>query len=146
MHRGIGLVEIDVAGFQRELAAIGHRVARVQREIEDRCRELVRIDQRRPGVRRQQRRDLDLLAQRRVQQFCRLQHQRIDVDLARLQRLLARKGEQMLGELRAALGGFVDQIGDRDQLRLVGDGLAQHPDGPGDDRQDIVEVMGHAAG
>ena len=52
--------------------------------------------------------DLDLLAERRPQQFGGVDDQRVDVDLARLQRLLAGEGEQMLGQIGAACGGLVD--------------------------------------
>ena len=72
--------------------------------------------------------------------------QRIDVDLARLQRLLAGEGEQMLGQLRAALGGIVDQLGDGGELGPVGDRVGQDADRAGDDGQDVVEVVGDAAG
>ncbi len=81
-----------------------------------------------------------------MQQLGGFHRQCIDVDLARLQRLLAGKGEQMLGQLRAALGGIVDQLGDRGELRPVGDRVAENADGAGDDGQDVVEVVGDAAG
>ena len=146
VHAGVVFVEIDVAGLERELAAIGHGIARVEGKIENRRRELVRVDQRRPGVLGQQRRDLDVFAERRVQQFGGLQHQRIDVDFARLQRLLAGKGQQMLGQIGAAFGGLVDQPGDGDEFGLVGDGFVQDADGAGDHGQDVVEVVRDAAG
>ncbi len=93
MHARIVFVEIDVAGLERELAATGHRIAGVEGQIEHRRGELARIDQRRPCVVGQQRLDFDLLAKRRMQQLGGLQHQRIDVDLAGLQRLLAGKSQ-----------------------------------------------------
>ena len=34
VHAGVVFVEKDVAGLQRQLAAVGHGVARIQREIE----------------------------------------------------------------------------------------------------------------
>ena len=120
VHAGVVLVEIDVAGLERELAAIGHGVARVEGKVEHRRRELVRIDQGRPCILGQQRRDLDVFAERRVQQFGGLQHQPIDVDFNGLQRLLAGKGQQMLGQIGAAFGGFVDQPGNGDEFGLVG--------------------------
>ena len=52
VHAGVVFVEIDVAGLERELAAVGHGVARVQGQIEDRGGELVGIDQRRSRRRR----------------------------------------------------------------------------------------------
>ena len=108
--------------------------------------ELIRIDQRRPCILGQQRRDFDVLAECGVQQLGGLQHQRIDVDFKGLQRLLAGKGQQMLGQIGAAFGGFVDQPGDGHEFGLVGDGLLQDSDGPGDHGQDIVEVVRDAAG
>ncbi len=112
VHARIALIEIDVVGLQRELAAGRHGIAGIQRKIEDGGGELVRIDQCRPGVRSKQRTDLDLLAQRRVQQLRGFQDQPVDVDVARLQRLLAREGEQILGQAGAALRSFVDHLGD----------------------------------
>ena len=146
VHARVAFVEIDVVGLERELAAIRHGVARVQGKVEDRGGELVRIDQRRPGVLGEQRGDFDLLAQRRMQQFGGFEHQRVDVDLARLQRLFAGKGEQMLGQVGAAFGGLVDHLGDGYEFGAVGDGLLQDPDGAGDHGQDVVEVVRDAAG
>ena len=80
-------------------------------------------------------------AERRVQQLRRLQHQRVDVDFNGLQRLLAGKGEEMLGQVGAAFGGFVDQLGDGRELGLIGDGFFQDADRTRDHGQDIVEVM-----
>ena len=52
----------------------------------------------------------------------------------------------MLGQIGAAFGGFVDQLRDRGELGLVGDGVCQNADGAGDDGQDVVEVVRDAAG
>src|ERR1700676_1945104 len=40
----IALVEKDICGFKRELPAFGHRIARVDRQIDDRDFELIWID------------------------------------------------------------------------------------------------------
>ena len=72
--------------------------------------------------------------------------QRVDVDLTRLQRLLAGEGEQVPGQVGAAIGGFVDHLGDSRELRIVRDAFGQDSDGAGDDGQNIVEVMRDAAG
>ena len=81
-----------------------------------------------------------------MQQFGGLQHQRVDVDFKGLQRLLAGKGQQMLGQIGAAFGGLVDQPGDGDEFGLLGDGFLQDADGAGDHGQDVVEVVRDAAG
>jgi hypothetical protein len=90
--------------------------------------------------------DLDRLAECRPQQLDGLADQRIDVDLDRVQRLPAGEGEQMARQLRATFGRFVYQFRDGGKLRVLGDGLAQNADGPGDDGQEVVEIVGDAAG
>ena len=128
LHVRVVFVEKDVAGLERELAAIGHGIACIDCQIENGGRELIGIGQRGPCIFRQQRRDFDVSAQRRVQQLRRLQHQRVDIDFNGLQRLLAGKGEEMLGQVGAAFGGFVDQLGDGRELGLIGDGFFQDAD------------------
>ena len=71
--------------------------------------------------------DLDMLSQRRAQQLHGFQHQIVDVDLARLQRLFAREGEQMFGQLTAAFGGLVDHPGDGLEFGTIGDRFARIP-------------------
>ena len=93
MHAGVTIVEMNVAALDRQLAAIGHRVARVERKVEQRGGELVGIDHRGPGVLGEHRRDLDMLAERRPQQLGGVEDQRVDVDLDRLQRLLTGEGQ-----------------------------------------------------
>ena len=63
--------------------------------------------------------DLDLLAERRPKQFGDIEHGGVDVDIARLQRLAAGEGEQMLDQLAAAFRRLVDQFGRLLQRRLI---------------------------
>ena len=57
-----------ILGGDRQAAVAVHRVAGVDREIEDRIFELVRIDEHRPGFGVEPGLDLDPLAQRAVEQ------------------------------------------------------------------------------
>ena len=50
VHARVALVEEDVAGLERELAAVGHGIARVDRQIEHGGGELIGIGQRRPRI------------------------------------------------------------------------------------------------
>src|SRR5262249_235755 len=50
MRPGISLVEYHIAGFERELTAFRHGVARVDCKVEQRRGELVGIDKRGPGM------------------------------------------------------------------------------------------------
>ena len=70
----------------------------------------------------------------------------VDIGCSRLQRLLPRKRQQMLRQFAAALGRVIDHLGDFQKLRPVGNARAQDFDGSGDDGENIVEVMGDAAG
>ena len=53
VHIRVVFVEEDVAGLERELAAVGHGIARVYRQIEKGRRKQVWSDQRRPCIFRQ---------------------------------------------------------------------------------------------
>src|SRR3954451_23408487 len=48
--------------------------------------------------------------------------------------------------MSAAVGGIVDQPGNRYKLRPPGDGVCENADAAGDDGEDVVEVVGDAAG
>ena len=84
--------------------------------MRQRGRELAGIDHGRPGVALQHRFDLDLLADRGLEQLRGLDDQRIHVGRLRLQRLLAGEGEQMPRQLGALLSRLVDHFGDGDGL------------------------------
>ena len=90
--------------------------------------------------------DLDLLAERRPQQFGDVEHGAVDVDIARLQRLPAGEGEQMLDQLAAALRRLVDHLGGFLQRRPVLQARDQRFRGAGDHGQHVVEVVRDAAG
>ena len=62
-----------------------------------------------------------------MQQLRGLQHQRVDVDFKRLQRLLAGERQQMLGQIGAAFGGLVDQLGDGDEFGTLGENVEITP-------------------
>ena len=141
-----GFVERRVGGLDRELAAAAHGIARIDREIDDGRRKLRGIGQHAPGVGREHRLDLDVLAEHRLEQLGGLHHQAVDLDLARLQRLAAREGQKLRGDRRAARRRVVDQLGDRCKLRLVRQAVLQDLDRAGDDGQHVVEVVGDAAG
>ena len=67
--RGVAVVEIDVGGLDRELAAVRHGVARVDRQVEHGAFELVRIDMGEPQAAGQHGLQPDALAERAAQQF-----------------------------------------------------------------------------
>src|SRR6266702_2137037 len=87
-----------------------------------------------------------MLAECSLQQLRGVDDQRVDVGLLGFERLLAGERQQMLGEIRAPRGSFVDHPRDRRKLRVALDGVGQDFDRPGDDREDIVEIVRDAAG
>ena len=152
-HRlGIGLVEIGVGGLDGHLAAFGHGVARVDGEVQDRRLELVLVGEGEPQPAGQHGLERDRLAQGAAQQFGRVGDQPVGVERAGVERLLAREGEQAVGQdggaLRALQGKIAragDARGGRDVAEL-GELAADHVQPAHDDGQQIVEVVRHAAG
>ncbi len=95
---------------------------------------------------RQHRFDFDLFAERRPQQPRGIDDQGVDVGAARLQRLTAGEGQQMLGQVGAPRGRGGDQVGDLGEMGALLDRVAEDFDGSGDHGQDVVEVVRDAAG
>ena len=75
-----------------------------------------------------------------------LDDQRVNVDLLGLERLAAGEGEQLAGQ-RSGIGRRLDdRLGEADALGLRQLGAAQHVRRALDYRQQIVEIVGDAAG
>ena len=103
MLAGVTLVEIGVGGLDREPAALGHGVARVDREIDDGVFELVGIDRRLPQTAGQHGLDRDRLADGPPQQFRHVLHQPVDLDGLEFERVLAGIGQEPLHQRRGAV-------------------------------------------
>ena len=141
----IDFIANDIGGLERKLAAAGHGIARIDGEIDDRGRKLRRIGQSRPRIVGKGRDDFDVFAQDRLEQLGGVDDHAVDVDLARLQRLAAREGQKLGGDLGATRGRIVDELGNRGEMGLVRHAFLKDLDRPGDDGEDVVEVMGDAA-
>ena len=137
----------DVGGADAHHAGAVHRVAGVDREVDDGVLELVRIDVGRPGVGGEVDLDLDPLAQRPVEQVGHAGDQLAAVDPLGQQRLGAGERQQPPGQRRGA-GRALHGVGE------VGHDLALGPvqaaagevDAADHHRQHVVEVVGDAAG
>ena len=143
---GFADAEHHIARRQRQPAPIRHRVAGVDREVEQRRGELPAVGEGQPDVAVELPHDLDLLVEGRQQQLCELFEQGVDVDLGRLQRLLARKGEQARGQGGAAVGRLADQLGDGRKRRVVLHGVGEDLDRARDHGEHVVEFVRDAAG
>ena len=89
---------------------------------------------------------LDPLAERAVEQVGHAADQLVDVDHLGLERLAAGEGEQLAGQRRGAARGLDHRLGEADPLVLGEPGPAQHVGRALDDGQQIVEIVGDAAG
>ena len=147
----IGLVERCVRGFDGDLPAVRHGVARVDDEIDDGVFELAHIHERRPEAAAEDGLDRDRLPHRAGQHLRQAADQAVEVDLARAQDLLAGECEQTLrqrcGPPRALHRGR-DRLADRRGFGRAGAlepalGRVEVAD---DDGHQIVEVVGDAAG
>ncbi len=72
-----------------------------------------------------------------------LLEQGIYVDIAVLQRLLAREGQHPLGEFRAPLGGLIGRVDAFERALVILHQLLDELEIAEDDHQQVVEVMGH---
>ena len=148
---GVTLVELklsrgDLGELDGERAARRHRVARVHGQIEKDLFDLgrVRLDRRRVGGRPHV--QLDVLADQALEDGLETLHELVQVEDARLQHLLAAQGQELPGERGCAIRRVRDQV-DIAPLRILGGELHEQEGGPArDDGQEIVEVVGHAAG
>ncbi len=136
----------DVLGLDGKLAAVRHRVAAVDREVDDHLLELAGIGAHRFQVLAVDHVELDVLADQPPQQMREFTQNVGHVEDARLQGLLAREGQQLAHQVGGAVGVLLD-------LHDVGEGLVagavpeQQQVTEADHRgQQVVEVVGDAAG
>ena len=144
MFLGIGAVEVAVDRLDGEASAVGHGVARVDREVGDGVFELRGVDRHGPQPAREDGFQLDMVAERAAQQLGHFADEAVAVDRFGQQRLAAREGEEALGEF-GGLVGAEHGAGER-LVALVGIRAAlRHVDIAGDDREHVVEVVRDAA-
>ena len=135
-----------IGGADRQQAAVGHRVAGVDGDVEQRGFELGAVGLDRAGVGREDRPDLDPLAQRAVEQVGHAADQLVDVDDLGAERLAAGEGEQLAGQRRRPRRRLDDRLGVAEALVVGQRGAAEHVGRALDDGQQIVEIVGDAAG
>ena len=125
----------------------GHRVPRVQGEVDEHLLDLARIRLHVPEVRAERGDHLDVLADQAVQHLVGVDDDRVEVDDARLQHLLAPEGEELLRQRRGALCRLLDRLHVRPLAGLARvEAAEQEAAVHGDDGQEVVEVVRDAAG
>ena len=147
MRRGKGPIELHVRRADNELAAVAHRVARIDRQIDQRTLELPDIGIDRPQPARRIDLEVDGAADRPAQQLGEAADQLAGVERRRRERLAAPEREQLRGELRGALRARhcrIDMVGRA--RRVLSDPPAREVERANHDRQHIVEVVRNPAG
>ena len=136
----------DIGGAHGELAAVGHGVARIDRQIDDHLLELRQVDLHRPQIAAVHHLQRHLLADQPLEQHAEIVDRLAQVEHLRAQRLLAREGQELPHQRRGAVGVLLDldDVLERRIGRLVGveQEVGRHHDGG----QHVVEVVRDAAG
>ena len=123
-----------------------HCIAGVDGEVDDDLFELARIGADRAKAAAMLDHQLDGLAEQALQQVRHFRHDVGQLQHLRPQRLLAREGEQLASQARGAVGVRLDLL-DVVIIAVAGRVPHQHQVAVADDRgQDVVEVVGDAAG
>ena len=127
-------------------AAVRHRVACVDGEIDDHLLDLAGVgaDGAEPGAGADV--ELDVLAEQALQRAADLGDDRVQVERPRLEHLPAAEGEQLLRQLGGAVGSPLDLAEVAAKLDVAVRALEQQRGVAGDPGQQVVEVVGDAAG
>jgi hypothetical protein len=135
-----------VGGADGQRAAARHRVARVDREVDDDLLQLALIDLGEAEIAAVHDLQFDVLADQAAQQVRQLDQHVGDVEDARLQGLLAREGQQLAHQIGGAVGVLLD-LHDVGEGRVAGLEAHQQQVAEADHRgQQIVEIVRDAAG
>ena len=136
----------DIGGADDELTAIGHGVARIDREVDDHLLELMQVGLDGPEVAAAFELQLDVLAEQAAEQDRQLGQHVAELQALRPQGLLAREGEQLAHEAGSAVRVLLD-VHDVLEGRIGRAVVHQQEVGEADDRrQHVVEIMRDAAG
>src|SRR5581483_1224529 len=136
----------DVRRLDRQLPAIWHRVARVDRQIDDGRLQMVHVRLNLPESGATDGLDLDAFAERALKKFLEATQEAVQVDWLRIESLTPREGEQPAGQRGRALGSALCvcqramQVGST-EVAAVALGVLQVSQ---NDHQQIVEVVCNA--
>ena len=146
--RGGMAVEPFVVGLDRDAAAVGHGVAGVDAEVQQRVLELWRVDQSRPQPRRAHHFNGDGGADGPADEVLHAAHQHVDVRRAGIERLPPRKGEQAMRQCRGATRGTLrcDHVAIELGDPALPDAQRHQLEAAGNAGEQIVEIVRQAAG
>ena len=139
-------VQDDVAGLDGELAAARHGVAGVDRQIDEHLVDLAGVGLDAREVRPRHDGQFDVLVEQLAEHQLRVADLRIEVEHLGHADVAAAEGEQLRGEADGAVGSLVDLLGGAEQRVARPQARRQQLGEALDDRQQVVEVVGDAAG
>ena len=123
-----------------------HGIPRVDRQVDDGLLELAGIDLRQPELLVRRQRHLDVLADQPLQQLQHVGEQRVEAHHFGPQHLLAAEGQELAREVGGALAGAAN-LGDELAVGIVRvEAVERHLAETDDGGEQVVEVVGHAAG
>ncbi len=144
MAGGIFFVELRIGRRDVQSSAIGHRIARVEDEIEQRVLQLAGIGVGQPQIGGFRHFELEGLPQRAAEDVGHVIDDLIQIQGRRLQGLLAGESKQAFGEGRSAIHGFDAGADIVLQLRRIDEVLLKKLQAAEKNRKKVIEVMGHA--
>ena len=138
--------QLLAAGRDAHAAALRHRVAGIDDQVQERGLELRAVDvgRQRPPIERHL--ELDRLRAGAAQHRFEPLDQGIDIVDLGAQGLAPRKSQQLLGQARPALGGPLRAVDDPPRLRIGPQARFEQVQAIRNHRQEIVEIVRHAAG
>ncbi len=142
----VGLIDIGVHRFHGQMPAVGHRVSRIDRKVQDRGLQRIgiRLDLPEPGT--PHRLDGDGLTQRSIQQVLPSPDQRVDIDRFGIERLTSRKRQQPLGQGSGLARTVCRLLDGALEPSRIGRGEATDDFEVAEDHlQNVVEVVSDAA-
>ncbi len=139
-------LEGDVLGHDLQGARGIHRVAAVRGDVHQRSLQLAAVDDDHPRVGTRRERDLHVGSNRASQERQHLVDHRVRVRRLRLQRLTAGEDQQSVGEVCPIDRRSHDRVGEWAEPRIVAQLGGQHLRATEHHREQVVEVVGDAAG
>ena len=104
----VTFIQADACGFNCELAAIGHGIARISGQVHDDLLDLHGIGAHTPNIATVGNGELKVLADQPRQHFADFLEHMIQIKQLQGLHLLAAEGQQLASQISGALGGFHD--------------------------------------
>jgi hypothetical protein len=145
MEIGVLLAQRRVRGLDQQFATGGHRVARVDHEVHDHLLELPRVAPHVARVRWQGQAQRYVLADQPHQHLFDVLDQVVEAQHHGLQYLPATERQELPGERRGSLRGFANLFEILACPTIGGEPFGGEIGIAEDRREDVVEVVGHAA-